>query len=105
MPAIPGWLLRHRVSIEPYEGDGAYGPVYGTPGTVRAFVDAKVREVRSPTGEQVVSSSTAYCPPGTAAPPGSRVTLPDGRQTHVIAVYERDGGGLPTPDHTEIQLV
>ncbi|MFB7617825.1 hypothetical protein [Kitasatospora sp. NPDC056181] len=104
MATIPGWLLRHRITIEPYLGDSAYGPQLGPVAESRCFLDEKTREVRSPTGEQVVSSSTAYCPPGTVAPPGSRVTLPDGRQTHVIALYDRDGGGLPTPDHTELQL-
>ena len=105
MGAVPGWLLRHQITVEPYLGDGAYGPVYGPPVVVRCLLDDKVREVRSPTGEQVVSSSTAYCPPGTAAPPGSRVTVPDGRQSSVIARLDRSAPGLPTPDHVELQLV
>ncbi|WP_457028105.1 hypothetical protein [Kitasatospora sp. P5_F3] len=105
MGAVPGFLLRHRISIEAYEGDSAYGPVYGPAAVVRCLLDQKTREVRSATGEQVISGSTAYCPPGTVAPPGSRVTLPDGRQTSVIATLDRSAPGLPTPDHVELQLV
>lgn len=104
MSAVPGWLLRHRITIEPYRGDSSTGPVYGTALEVRAFVDEQTRMVRSPGGEEVTSSSTAYAPPGTVAPPLSRVTLPSGRTTTVIAALPRDGGGLATPDHTEIQL-
>lgn len=104
MSRIPGWLLRHRITIEPYLGDSSTGPVYGPPQQVRAFVDEQTRTVRSPGGEEVTSSSTAYTAPRTEAPPLSRVTLPSGRRTTVIAALPRDGGGLPTPDHVEIQL-
>ena len=78
MSSIPGWLLRHQVTVEPYIGDGAYGPVYGPSTTVRAMVDEQTREVRAPDGEQVTSSSTVYCRPEVDAPPQSRVTLPSG---------------------------
>lgn len=105
MSHIPGWLLRHRITIEPYEGDSSKGPVYGPPQRVRCFVDEQTRAVRSPGGENVTSSSTAYTAPGVRAPALSRVTLPSGRQTTVIAALDRDGGGLPTPDHVEIQLL
>jgi hypothetical protein len=101
---LPGWLLRHQVTIEALTGQGSYGPQYAEPATVRCFLDEQTRMVRAPGGDQVSSSSTAYCPLATAAPAGSRVTLPDGRTTTVIQALRRDGGGLPTPDHLEVQL-
>ncbi|MDX3398446.1 hypothetical protein [Streptomyces sp. ME01-18h] len=104
MSAVPRWLLRHRITIEEYLGDSSTAPLYGPPQQVRAFVDEQTRAVVSPGGEQVTSSSTAYAAPGTTVPPLSRVTLPSGRITKVIACLPRDGGGLPTPDHVEIQL-
>ena len=104
MSRLPRWLLRHRITVEPLTGQGPYGPVYGPPLAVRCFLDAQTRMVRDPGGDEVVSATTAYCPPGTAAAPGSRVALPDGRQTVVIAALDRSGGGLPTPDHLEVQL-
>ncbi|MEV8600444.1 hypothetical protein AB0465_11260 [Streptomyces griseoviridis] len=104
MSALPRSLLRHRITAEPYEGETSTGPRYGPPQTVRAFVDEQTRAVVSPGGETVTSSSTAYAAPGVTLPPLSRVTLPSGRVTTVIAALPRDGGGLPTPDHTEIQL-
>ncbi|WP_108990447.1 hypothetical protein [Streptomyces coelicoflavus] len=104
MSRVPGWLLRHRIIIEPYLGDSSTGALYGAAQQVRAFVDEQTRAVVSAGGEQVTSSSTAYTAPGVTAPPLSRVTLPSGRVTTVIAALSRDGGGLPTPDHVEIQL-
>ncbi|WP_240649198.1 hypothetical protein [Streptomyces sp. Z26] len=98
-------LLRHEVAVEAFEGAGAYGETYGPPQTVRGFLDEQTRLVRDTGGNQVSSSSTFYCHlDAVTAPPQSRVTLPDGRTTTVIAALRRDGGGLPTPDHLEVQL-
>jgi hypothetical protein len=103
---IPGWLLRHRADIEPYLGPSAYGPRYGPVlAGVRGFLDQQTRLVRAADGSQVTSTSTFLCRLDVDAPAGSRVTLPDGRKTTVIAALRRDGKGLPTPDHLEVQLV
>ncbi|GAA2825356.1 hypothetical protein RMN57_13245 [Kitasatospora sp. CM 4170] len=105
MSGIPGWLLRHQVSVEPYLGDSAYGPRYGPLVVVRCFLDQATRLVRAADGREVTSSSTVYARLDTVAPAGSRITLPDGRHTTVIAALRRDGSGLGTPDHLEVQLV
>jgi hypothetical protein len=102
--SLPGTLLGHSVIVEPYTGDGSYGPIYSEATAVRCFLDQKTRMVRDPGGREVTSTSTFYCLLDTVCPAESRVTLPDGRQTTVIAALRRDGGGLPTPDHLEVQL-
>lgn len=104
MGSLPRRVFRHRIAIEPYLGDGGTGPLYGPPVSARCFLDAKVRMVRSMAGREVTSTSTAYCPLATVCPAESRVTLPDGRTALVIAALRRDGGGLPTPDHLEVQM-
>ncbi|WP_267244351.1 hypothetical protein [Streptomyces sp. PR69] len=104
MGRIPARYLQHRIAIEPYLGSSSTGPLYGAPADVRCFLDEQTRTVRSPGGDEVTSTSTAYCLPGTTAPPLSRVTLPGGRTTKVIQTNDRYGGGLGTPDHVEIQL-
>jgi hypothetical protein len=101
---IPGWLLRHTVTIEPYLGATAYGPKYGPPTAVEGFLDEQTRMVRAADGTQVSSTSTFWPRLDTTAPAQSRVTLPDGRVTSVIAALRRDGGGLPVPSHLEVQL-
>lgn len=104
MGAIPPFLLRHTVTIEPFLGAGGAGPRYGTGVAVRCFVDDKRRRVRNQLGKEVVAEATVYCPLATDAPVESRVTLPSGRTGYVITASRRDGGGLPTPDHLELAL-
>jgi hypothetical protein len=101
---LPGFLMVHQVTITAYLGDTANGPTWGVPTVVRCFLDQATRLVRNKDGREVSSSSTAYCPIATVAPPESVVTLPDGRQTTVIAALRRDGGPLPLPSHLEVQL-
>lgn len=104
MGHFPKRFMRHHITIEPYLGDTSHGPSYGPGVSVQCFLDAKTRMVRSPTGREVTSTSTAYCPLATVCPAESRVTLPSGARTIVIAALRRDGGGLPTPDHLEVQV-
>lgn len=104
MAQLPQFLLRHVVTIEPKTGDGPFGPVLGPATTVRVFLDQGRRMVRRADGVQVVSEASIYAPLATVCPPGSRVTLPDGRTADVIVAKRRDGGGLATPDHLEVSL-
>ncbi|WP_343242680.1 hypothetical protein [Streptomyces sp. SID8111] len=102
---VPAWLLRHRISVEPYAGDSAYGPRYGPPvEDVPALVAFRIRVVRDREGREVTSTATIYAGPDLAAqcPPESRITLPDGRTTRVIAVAAHTAPGLPVPESTEV---
>ncbi|MFD1940535.1 hypothetical protein ACFSKW_54680 [Nonomuraea mangrovi] len=103
MGSIPAFLLRHTVEIEPFEGEGPFGPEFGTAVTERAFVDEKRRLVRDAEGAEVVSETTVYMRLAATCPAGSRVTV-NGRTSYVITASRRDGGGLPTPDHLEVAL-
>ncbi|MFB7589378.1 hypothetical protein [Streptomyces sp. NPDC056169] len=105
MLTIPASMLIHRVTVEPYQGVGPSGPVYGPAVEVRCLKEDRTRLVRSPEGDEVVSSATFYAMPGTVAPAKSRVALPGGRKTKVIAFIDADGGALGTPNHVEVQLV
>ncbi|MFF4412118.1 hypothetical protein ACFYY8_06265 [Streptosporangium sp. NPDC001559] len=103
MGAIPDWLLRHQVLIEPLTGEGPFGPEYGEQVAVRCFVDAKRRLVRDAEGAEVISETTIFMPLDTTCPAGSRVVIGD-RASTVITAARRDGGGLPVPDHLEVVL-
>lgn len=107
MAGIPRFLVTQAgqtVTIEPYEGSGAYGDVYGPPVAIRAIVDASRRLVRNDAGDEVISETTLYVPLTTRAPAGSRVTLADGTRSTVIRSAPRDGGRLPVPSHLEVVL-
>ncbi|KOX16571.1 MULTISPECIES: hypothetical protein [unclassified Streptomyces] len=103
MVSLPEFLLRHRITVEAYEGDGAYGPVYGAPvPEVPALVAASVRMVRAPDGREVTSSAQIIAAPDLACPVGSRITLPDGRVTTALSVARHTAPGLPVPACSEV---
>ncbi|MBE4783909.1 MULTISPECIES: hypothetical protein [Streptomyces] len=104
MGSIPPRFMIHEITVEPPAGESSRGPLYGMPTTVKCLLDEQTRAVRTPGGEQVTSTSTAYAGLGENVPPLSRVTLPDGRVTKVIQTKRRDGKKLGTPNHLEIQL-
>jgi hypothetical protein len=106
MAAIPGWLLRHEVTVEPLLSEGSHGPVYGLPVAVQCFRDDKRKLVRGKDGSEITSETTLYMRLDETCPAGSRVTLPGAaRPTTVITASRRDGGGLATPDHLEVTLL
>lgn len=103
-------VIQHTLTVEPFLGQAGSGEaLYGATFTLEGFCDAKVRKVRVPmtpsnTGDEVISEATFYTDPGPTIPTDSRVTLPSGRQSRVLAVLDRDGGSLPVPSHLEIVI-
>ncbi|MFF7234403.1 hypothetical protein [Streptomyces sioyaensis] len=103
MRAVPGWLLRHRITVEPYLGDSAYGPTYGPAvAGVPALVVETVRTVRDKEGREVTSTAQIIAAPGLDCPAESRITLPDGRSTKALTVARHTAPGLPVPQSTEV---
>ncbi len=93
----------HTVDVEAYQGSGPYGDAYAAAVTVTCFVDQKRKLIRAANGSQVISETTVFAPLDTDAPPRSRVTLPDGQTTIVIASTRRTAAGIAeAPEHLEI---
>lgn len=93
------------IAVTPYDGEGAYGPIYGAEQTVLMRVNEGRRLVRSRSGDEVVSETTLYGPLSAvdAFAPESLVTV-DGRAAQVITVSRRrepNGGSM---DHIEVVL-
>ncbi|MFJ6566223.1 hypothetical protein ACIQNU_02295 [Streptomyces sp. NPDC091292] len=101
---VPGFLLRHRVTVEAYLGSSSKGDRYGAPEIVRCLLDERTQQVTTPGGQEVASSSSYITRPGHRPPLNSRVTLPDGRITKAIAVGRVDGGALAVPSNTQVFL-
>lgn len=95
----------HTVSVETFEGAGAYGDVYGAPVVVACFAEAKRRLVRAKDGQEVVSESTLYMDTadGPAFVPDSRVTV-NGKVSYVITQNINDAPGLDLPEHAAVTL-
>lgn len=96
------------ISVEAYQGSGAYGPIYAAPADVTPCVVEQTRrlvrvQTQDAAGQEQVSSTTVYAPPGTVCPPGSRVTW-NGRTSRVLARSDISAHGLPLPEHAELNL-
>lgn len=103
MGAVPGWLLRHRITIAPYLGVwGLWGPPM--PG-VRCALQEKIITSAGTAGVLRVATFTAIMRLDTLCPEGSLITLADGRTGYASAVARHDSAGLPrVPDHLEVAI-
>lgn len=107
MGRLPDFLLRHVVSVEPWAGATATGDSFGPAVEIEAYVERRRKLVRAQDGSEVVSETQVFAQLDAldAAPARSRVTLPTGETSKVLAAHRYDGGGnLPTPDHWELIL-
>lgn len=100
---VPGWLLRHRITVEVYQGDTAYGPSFGPQVVdIPALVAAAHKQLTDKDGRDVVATAQIITAPGLDCPPGSRITLPGGRTTTALTVNEHTAPGLPVPASVEV---
>lgn len=100
---LPAYFRTHTITVEPYLGGGAHGPVFGPPVMVTCRVEEKAQLVRANTGAEVVSSTTVACDSDVVIPPESRVTV-NGRVTSVLSVADPSTGGRSELDHKEAFL-
>lgn len=75
---IPIYALPHRVTIIPFKGSGAYGPVYETDPAkfkknVPCRIDPKRQKVTSSNGDDVVQSAEAIFRPNIRLNVGDKV--------------------------------
>lgn len=104
MGTIPGFMLRHRVAVEPYLGVwGLYGArVDGLPCAVAESLNAALGQPGAP--RIVVRTIVAPLTWQVTPVPGSRLTLPDGLVGFVSAVARHTAPGLPVPEHWELAV-
>lgn len=104
---LPKRLLTQKITLYPYEGEGAYNPVFGDPIEVRARVNYENKLVRSRHGSEEVSNSSLLLAADVAgvAVPGSRVVLPE--DTADYRTIESGGPvmGMRGISHVRVDLV
>ncbi|WP_425829298.1 hypothetical protein [Streptomyces fractus] len=69
---------------------------------IPALVAAVRKQVTDGEGRAVLATAQIIAAPGLDCPPGSRVTLPDGRTATAVSVAEHTAPGLPVPACTEV---
>ena len=65
-------------------------------------MDTSPSLVRAPDGRKVTATATFIAAPDLDCPPGSRVTLPDGRAATALTVARHTAPGLPVPACMEV---
>jgi hypothetical protein len=100
---IPANLLVHTVQVQAYAGRNSAGELFGDPFPLRCMAQGGRKWVAGADGTKVMATLTLYADPNQAEtiPPGSKVTH-QGQTGTVVVSVNRDGGGLGTPDHTEV---
>jgi hypothetical protein len=83
-------LLNYTVVIEHYNGMDEYTeyPNYQPPITLAAWVVARHRMLRTPTGEQVNANTTVIVNGDPAIGLLDRITLQDGTQPPILSVHK-----------------
>ena len=94
-------LLRQTMTVEPYEGESATGPLYGAPVTYAVRIQPKCRQVRDQAGDITISDAVAFLRPDAVVAVGDRVTA-DERVYRTLAVEPLQG--LTRPEHLEVTL-
>lgn len=105
---IPGYLLPHTISVQPYAGvTGAGAPAYGSAVEMAAMVERGRKLMRTAGREQVVSTARAFVQLDQldSVPAKSRVTLTDGTVATIWESIPMEAGDLPVPAHVEIVLI
>lgn len=97
----PARLFNQTVEVEPYDGEGAYGPIYGTPYTLPCRIEQERIVAVDDNGEERVVEARLFTAPDANIPAGSRVTL-DGVDRRVMSA--RTAYGLERPSHLEVNL-
>lgn len=99
-------FLTQAVTVEPYDGDGAYGPTYTTAETIdECFVEDKRQLVLAADGTETIAQTTVWADKAHASAflPESRVTV-NGRVMKVIVTELSESGDLDLPDHILVRL-
>lgn len=88
---IPTAALPDVLTIEPFQGSGAYGPQFGAAFTVRARVEGRRRAVRKADGTDVIASATAIIRPGAPTIPVESKASHAGVDYEVLDVVRGEG--------------
>lgn len=104
MKQVPGFMLRHEVSVEPYLGTNAVGEVFGTKVAVKCHFVEATKMVRNASGEEVGSSAHYIAPPTHKPRENSRVTVPAGDTRKVVAVNNDTWPGMNVPANSTVYV-
>ncbi|WP_177167334.1 hypothetical protein [Salinibacillus kushneri] len=105
---IPPFLLPHKATVEPYLGDGAYGPQYGPGVDYKCRIEYNRQLVRDTEGREVTSNTQGtFEYKGEKIPPESKVTWIDENNQVIdefIVISAPPQTALKNVSHIEVRM-
>lgn len=99
---------QHDIGITRKTGSSGYEDTFAAKVSAKGFYDGGNKQVRSATGDQVLSTATVFLPITEAIiPAGSLITAPPemgAREGKVIQCIRREVGAMPLPVHWEVMV-
>lgn len=95
-------LYRHKVTVEPFTGEGGVGPTFGDPYKMRCRIRLERKVIRTTEGDEVVADATLICDPGENIPIQSRVTYSD--RVYRVSEIVPGHGPHTAVNHLEVRL-
>lgn len=95
-------LYRQTVTHEPYQGDTAVGPTFGSPVDLRCRFRTHRKVIRTARGDEIVADATLECRSSESIDEKDRVTF-DGRTFRVAEIVHAMGPHSRT-NHYEVSL-
>lgn len=99
---IPGYLLPQTCSYQPYTGNTAHGPTYGTATALRCRIEPRRDVYRAQDGSEVVVSAMLFTFPEAPLVAQGRVTF--GSVDYEIVAVEELPGPTGSIHHKEALL-
>ena len=100
---LPAYMQQNEVTVEVYEGDGAYGPIYSDPVTISCYYQQKNEKVLDDEGDEIISSSQFFTSSGLDMKKGSKVTF-EGNTNKVMTTSEKRNALTGKVHHQQVWL-
>lgn len=98
---LPTSELTDVLTVRPFEGSGAYGPVYGAAYSATVYAEPGIKRVSDSAGREVVANLMIIAPPAVSLTVGDEATY-EGRRYEVIDSQALHSRGVA--HHSEVYL-
>jgi len=101
---LPDIVQPHTVTIEEYEGEGAYGPQYSDSYEVNGYYQEENKYIRNDEGDEVTSSSQFFTSADIKPPQKSKLTF-DGNENEVMTTSVKRNAITGKISHVQVMLL
>lgn len=100
---LPKSVQPHTFTAQPYEGSGAYGPIFGTEFEFQGYYASEKEYIRNDEGDELISSSQIYTSEDLDLPQKSLVNF-EGNDEEVMTVNKYYNAMTGKHSNTKVML-